>query len=77
MHQSKDAKSGKCAVPNHAPKDNPNFFRGLKEYATKRLGEKAATFFVAKDNLAGCNEMLQIDNEEFQKIGRISTLTDD
>ena len=32
MHQSKDVKSGKCAVPGHPPKDNPNFFRGLKEY---------------------------------------------
>lgn len=76
MHQSKNTKSGECSTPANIPKDKPNFFRGLRDYAVKRLGQKAGEFFTAKDNLAGCNEMLLIDNEEFQREGIISTLTD-
>ena len=74
MHQSKNIKSGKCETPNDVPKDNPNFFISLQKYAIKRLGEKAGKFFTAKDNVASCNEMLQIDKEEFLKEGIITEL---
>jgi membrane-bound ClpP family serine protease len=77
MHQSRNIRSEKCATPNDVPKDNPNFFISLQEYAIKRLGEKAGKFFTAKDNVASCNEMLQIDNEEFLREGIINQLTED
>ncbi|MDH6240857.1 MULTISPECIES: hypothetical protein [Polynucleobacter] len=77
MHKGRNTKSGECANPSHPPTDSPNFFSDLQKYADKRLGKKAGKFFVAKENVAGCNEMLQIDNEEFQRNGIINTLTDD
>ena len=77
MHQGKNIHSGECATPNTVSKDDPSYFTGLQEYVVKRLGKKAGAFFTAKKNVAGCNEMLEIDNEEFQRNGIINTLTDD
>ena len=77
MHKGKNTKSQECATPNTVSKDDPSYFTDLQEYVVKRLGKKAGAFFVAKENVAGCNEMLQIDNEEFQRNGIINTLTDD
>jgi hypothetical protein len=53
----------------------PSYFEGLEEYVVKRLGKKAGAFFTTKENVAGCNEMLQIDNAEFLKEGIITELT--
>jgi len=76
MHKGKNNQSGVCATPNTVSKDDPSYFKDLQEYVVKRLGKKATAFFTTKENVAGCNEMLQIDNEEFQREGIISTLTD-
>jgi ATP-dependent protease ClpP protease subunit len=74
MHKGRNTKSGECSNPSHPPKDNPNFFSDLQKYAATRLGKKAGKFFTAKENVANCNEMLQIDNEEFLKEGIITEL---
>ena len=77
MHKGRNTKSGECATPNTVSKDDPSYFTDLQEYVVKRLGQKAGEFFTAKDNVASCNEMLQIDNEEFLKEGIINKLTED
>jgi len=77
MHQPADVDTGACITPASIPKNNPAYFKGLQQYVDARLGSKAGKFYANKDNLAGCNEMLQINNEEFQKEGIITKLTDD
>ena len=75
MHQSADVDTGACITPASIPKHNPDYFKGLQQYVDARLGSKAGKFYTNKDNLAGCNEMLQIDNAEFLKEGVITELT--
>ena len=77
MHQPADVDTGVCITPISIPKNNPDYFKGLRQYVDARLGHKAGEFYTNKDNLASCKEMLQIDNEEFQRNGIIKTLTDD
>ena len=74
MHQPVDSDSGACITPISIPKNNPHYFKGLQQYIDARLGSKAGEFYANKDNLAGCNEMLQINNEEFLKEGIITKL---
>ena len=74
MHKGRNTKSGECATPKTVSKDDPSYFTDLQEYVVKRLGGRAGKFFVAKENVASCNEMLQIDNEEFLKEGIITEL---
>jgi hypothetical protein len=77
MHRPADVDTGGCITPISIPKNNPDYFKDLQQYVDARLGHKAGEFYTNKDNLASCKEMLQIDNEEFQRNGIIKTLTDD
>jgi len=74
MHQSVDLDTGACITPFNIPKNNSEYFKGLQRYIDARLGSKAGRYYAGKDNEAGCNEMLQIDNEEFLKEGIITEL---
>ena len=40
-------------------------------------GDKSGKFFSSKESIAGCNEMLEIDNTEFLKEVVINKLIED
>jgi hypothetical protein len=77
MHQAIDYKSKECINPKLHTKSNSDFFKGLLEFSQEMLGDKTGKFFSSKENIAGCREMLEVDNQEFFKEGVINKLIED
>jgi ATP-dependent protease ClpP protease subunit len=75
LHQSIDIKSKACSTPEKNNQDNSDYFKTLEHYVDIRLGAKTGKFFMYKDNVASCKEMLHVDNEEFLQKGIITELT--
>ena len=74
MHQPRNLDTGECTTLTKISRNNTDSLREHQQYIDARLGTKAGEFYANKDNLASCNEMLQIDNEEFLKEGIITEL---
>ena len=77
VHQAIDSESKECINPKLRTKSNMDFFNGLLEFSQEMLGDKSGKFFISKENIAGCKEMLQVDNAEFLKEGVINKLIED
>ena len=77
LHQAMDYKSKECINPKLHTKSNREFFNGLLEFSQEMLGDKSGKFFSSKENIAGCKEMLEVDNTEFLKEGVINKLIED
>ena len=77
LHQGADIDTKECIDPKVNSKDNRDFFSRMSSYTNDMLGAKVGGFFRSKDNVATCNEMLVLDNQELYKKGVITKLISD